>query len=107
MSDSELIAHECQAAWAEGREISDACARMIASQWHGGQASLGYSFASTGAIPAETSGLWRELFTDYGRLRTADKLAADALGTYLISVVRGNGWKARGPVAGWSGLWLS
>jgi hypothetical protein len=58
-------------------------------------------------VPAETSDLWRELFPDYYSLRPADRLAADMLGTYLISVVRDNGWQARGPVAGWSGLWLS
>jgi hypothetical protein len=101
MSDSELIARECRTAVIERREISDACARVIASQWHNGQASLGYSFASTGAI-TDPSALWRELIPDYDALqRGSDRDAANMLGTYLANA------GIRGPVTGWSNLWLS
>jgi hypothetical protein len=100
MGDSELIARECAAKQAAGEEISDACARMIASQWYIGHA--GASFVTTGAITTDPSTLWRILFLpEYPTMVPADKLAADMLGTYLQRAGE------RGPVAGWSGLWLS
>jgi hypothetical protein len=85
---------------AEDEEIPDAVARVIASWWHGGQASLGYSFVSTGAVPDDTSELWRELFKEYRFMSLPDRRAADYMGTYLIRHA------GRGPVAGWSGLWV-
>jgi hypothetical protein len=98
MGDAEKVASEVNAK--SGREeISDACARVIASWWHGGQKSLGYSFVSTGAI-TDASDLWRELFPDYSSLSDADKIAADMLGTYFTNA------GTRGPIEGWSGLWL-
>lgn len=106
MGDSQKVTAECEAAQAEGREISDACARVIASQWHSGQASAGYSFVSTGAFDHPDI-LWRELFSDeYRNMSQDDRLAADMLGTYLLDAYRAGGNQPRGPVAGWSGLWL-
>lgn len=84
-------------------EISDACARVIASWWYSGQASLGYAFVSTGAIPDNPSDLWQELFLkEYqgDELSPRDRDAANMLGTYLQKA------GPRGPVEGWSNLWV-
>jgi hypothetical protein len=106
MSDDQKVRAECRAARAEDREISDACAQVIASQWHRGQASAGYSFVSTGAFDHPHI-LWRELFSDaYSTMGTGDRFAADMLGTYLLDAYRANGNQPRGPVTGWSDLWL-
>lgn len=101
MGDFEKALAECKRAQSEEREITDACARVIASMYHSGQASLGYSFASTGTIGEDSTPLWRELFDDYKGMSVDEKLLADMLGTYLV-----NADHPRGPVEGWSGLWL-
>lgn len=98
---------EMRAVFAEVRaksgkeEISDACARTIASWYHDGGTSDTYAFVSTGAIVADD--LWRQ-FTYNGELyKSADadhKLALDALGTYLLNR------EDKGPVPGWSNLWI-
>lgn len=84
-------------------EVSDACARVIASWYHNGQASLGYSFVSTGAIPEEPSDVWHDL-TDNGKSYESadrdDREALNMLGTYLTNA------GPRGPVDGWSNLWV-
>jgi hypothetical protein len=103
--DESAVWDEVRAAQNEGREVSDACARVIASWWHGGQASAGYSFVSTGAITTDDpSELWRELG---GRERDGQpewmKDALDCLGTYLVRRVNDG---RTGAVAGWSGLWV-
>jgi hypothetical protein len=110
MDDPDKIQAEVAAAAHEGREISDACARMIASLWHGGQGTSGYSFASTGAIPDDPHLVWRDLFGPWNPRRgefeayadsgRQDQRAMDALGTYLHNA------GPRGPVAGWSDKWL-
>jgi hypothetical protein len=106
MNDTRKIMAACAKSAATGKEISDAAARMIASQHYEGQFTLGYAFVSTGAVPVATADLWRELFPAYDTMPAADRMAADHLGTYLVNVVKVNGWKARGPVAGWPDLWL-
>src|SRR5262249_29168665 len=116
MGDAEKVLAECVTAQAEDREISDACARVIASWHYAGQASAGYAFVSTGTIPpdimteddpsevwyAGSEQVWRELFGDghYESLPADGRLAADMLGTYLLKA------GTRGPVAGWSRLWV-
>lgn len=116
MGDAEKVLAECQRAQSEDREISDACARVIASWHYAGQASDGYAFVSTGAIPEDLmteddsseiwwsgpSQVWDDLFGrgHYDTLSADDKLAADMLGTYLVRA------GTRGPVAGWSQLWV-
>jgi hypothetical protein len=84
----------------ESGEISDACARVIAS-WHAEGMGVGQAFASSGAISSSTE-VWRDLFGHghYDRLSADDKLAADMLGTYLLNR------SDNGPVEGWSGLWV-
>lgn len=79
--------------------IPDAAARMIASQYHGGQTSALYSLTSAGAI--DTDSLRREITSFYvdesmtvGDLRKLDHLA-------FWIMAHGN----RGPVEGWSELW--
>jgi hypothetical protein len=126
--DERAIFAECRACHAEGREISDACARAIVALWQDGQRSRAHAFASTGAILSDadlamdTPGdirdhdsnaptlLWREIFlattnengarcTQYQALDPDWRLAADMFGTYLTHRT------ARGPQPGWSGLW--
>jgi hypothetical protein len=101
-SDSQAIHAECFYASANDREISDGCARAIAAGYMSGIA--GASFATTGAISDPTD-VWRDLFYVNGRsmypgMSAAEKLAADMLGTYL------GGAGKRGPVDGWSSLWI-
>jgi hypothetical protein len=62
-TDDELIAAGIAAAREQGITglISDTVARIIASQFHDGQASEMYSFASTGRIDREA--LAQEIFT--------------------------------------------
>ncbi len=104
-----VVAHARQRQ-ARDLEISDAAARVIASMYHGGQASLGYAFASTGRIDLTVdypgSAIYADLFSgdsDYSRLTTDARLLADMLGTYLQARVRAR----RAEVPGWSGLWLA
>lgn len=100
MSDQSAVFAEVRAK--SGREeISDGCARTIASWYHDGGVSDTYAFVSTGAIRSDE--LWRQ-FTNGGALYESasadDKRALDALGTYLLKR------KEKGPVAGWSDMWV-
>lgn len=100
MGDYENVMAEVHAAYGK-YEISDACARVIASMYHTGQASESYAFASTGAIPEESGYITRQLFPELDGLSADEMLILGALGTYLINR------PDRGPVEGWSRLWLS
>jgi hypothetical protein len=111
MDDLDKIHAEVAAAEHEDREISNACARMIASLWHSGQGTLGYSFASTGEIPDDPGLVWRDLFGPwrdprrselkaYAKATRQDQRVMDALGSYLRNA------GPREPVAGWSDKWL-
>lgn len=99
MSDLGNVMREAEAAYGV-REISDGCARTIASLFHGGQASVSYSFVSTGAIPTPFDDLIRDLWptspSDPG-----EKLMLSMLGTYCANRAD------RGPVEGWSRLWVA
>ncbi len=99
MNDSDAVHIHCTAQQEAGEEIADGTARVIASWWHGGQSSAAYSFVSTGAVDDATD-LWREMFDGYHAMSPRDRLAGDMLGTYLMRAGR------RGPVAGWSDLWV-
>lgn len=102
MNDAERVAIHIDSL-ADGEEISDACARVIASWWHGDAAGVGYSFVSTGAILDSGTAVWRALTEDgklYDTADAFDKRALDYLGTYLVNAGQ------RGPVNGWSDLWL-
>jgi hypothetical protein len=110
MNDLDKIHVEVASAEHEDRAISDACARMIASLWHGGQGTLGYSFAATGAIPDDPSRVWQDLFGPWNSRRgkfeafadssSQDQCAMSALEIYL------HGAGPREPVARWSDTWL-
>jgi hypothetical protein len=82
-------------------EISDACARVIASWFHDGQSSAGYSFVSTGAI-ADPTDVYRDLTPGdvYNDQPEWMQAALSCLGTYLSNRAD------RGPVSGWSNLWV-
>jgi hypothetical protein len=86
-----------------GEEISDGCARTIAS-WYAEGMGPSQSFATTGAV-TDPQEVYRELFYIRGRplyyeMSPAAKLACNMLDTYLLHA------GPRGPVAGWSGLWV-
>lgn len=102
MDDHDKVQLHIDAAEEEGHEISDACARVIASWWASGM-GVGQSFATTGAVTTPSDDVYGDL-TDNGRLYTSaspdDKRALNWLGTYLLNR------EDRGPVEGWSGLWL-
>jgi acetyl-CoA acetyltransferase len=102
MNDAIAIIRECRAAQDAAEEISDGCARAIAAGYAEGMPSA--SFASTGAI-TDPDEVWRDLFYFRGQPMYPDmypdeKIAADMLGTYLTKA------GARGPVAGWSRVWV-
>ena len=99
MDDFDKAHRACLAAQAEGREIGDATARVIASMYHDG--GDGYAFASSGYI-ADDDDTWRSLFGRgfYETMTADERLLADMLGTYFTNR------PDRGRVAGWSGLWL-
>lgn len=50
MGDWDVIRAELDAAEREARTISDLAARVIATQFHGGQSSALYALSSTGSI---------------------------------------------------------
>ena len=95
MTDNDKIVTGIDEAQRDGREISDKTARIIAAQWHGGQASDLYAFVSTGAIAPD---MWqRELLAVYNRHADIDgREQLDWLGTYLTH------HGPREPVAHWS-----
>jgi hypothetical protein len=102
-AEEEAVFAECLAAQQAGEEISDGCARTIAAWYQENGPSA--EFATTGAIPEDPSDVWRSCFYLNGRsmypdMNAAMKLAADMLGTYLTRA------GTRGPVTGWSGLWV-
>jgi len=95
------IAKAVRAAREERRLISDACARVIASQWYSEKA--GTAFMDRGLIGCRPDTLWSRLFQpeyDQGTMTPDDREAADALRAYLQNAGR------RGPVRGWADLWL-
>jgi hypothetical protein len=59
LTDEQLIEQELELAAIEKRTITDAAARVIASQLHGGETSALYSLSSAGAI--DEDGLAHEL----------------------------------------------
>ena len=99
--DDTKIAREVRAAKEARRLISDACARVIASQWYSEKA--GTAFVDRGLIGCRPDTLWARLFQpeyDQGAMLAADREAADALRAYLQNA------GGRGPVRGWGDLWL-
>lgn len=101
--DERLCYMECVTAQANEREISDGCARAIASYYHDGGTSYSASFATTGAILTDPSSLYRELFghIDYHRTDEVTQMFMNMMGTYLGKAGR------RGPVDGWSRAWVT
>lgn len=103
--DQDRINQHVRWAQAHGQEISDACARMIGAAWHGSNDTA--SFSTTGAIVTDPSTLWHDFFSVrgvpdfYAQMSPEDRMAADSLGTYLHDAGE------RGPVDGWSGLWIN
>ena len=91
MTDEYRIAQGIRAAIVSGGIIDDVTARLIASQWHGGQATALCSFATTGAI---TEDLLDEIESETET--ESEELAA------LHEYVEYH--SIRGPVAGWSRL---
>lgn len=100
MGDYEKAMWHAKDAQSRDEEISDACARVIASMYHGGQSSIGYAFASTGVLPEDSGDLCRGLFGPYDGLSADERLLFDMLGTYAVNR------EDRGTVQGWSRLWL-
>jgi hypothetical protein len=49
MGDFQKAVQHCRDRLCQGQEISDACARVIASLYHEGQSSSSYALASSGA----------------------------------------------------------
>mgnify|MGYP000916683753 CR=1 FL=1 len=117
MNDSMRIYNHVRECERNRTEISDACARIIASQYSQG---MGRSqvFASTGAIieypddPCDGRGgrlsgtvlLWRELFPlDPIEWDVDTSTSANWMGSYLLN---GCPDGSRGPIEGWASLWL-
>lgn len=100
-TDDDLINIEVEMALLERRIIGDSGARVIASQWHSGQSSYLYSFASTGYIGERLlDEIRREIQT------AAEQGLSDSV-VHLIALeqyVEGRE-DTEGP-ANWSQLWL-
>lgn len=82
----EIIAH-CETRSIAGEEVATDCARAIAGQWHDGQGSAFYAFASSGhydraALLVELSDT---IASDYRGADEDSKLMLDMLGTYLVN----------------------
>lgn len=77
--------------------ITDGAARRIASDYHNGQTSASYSFASTGTITDVDS-----LIRDLQRGLSSDQLDDPDLRA-LTDYITQTG--PRGSVSGWAGLW--
>lgn len=103
MGDFDNAVRAARTAQDAGTEIDDATARTIASMYHSGQASVSYSFVSTGRIPATADDLWRDLWPDHAlpHLTAEERLLLSMFGTYCLNR------SDRGPVEGWSRLWVS
>lgn len=104
MSDYDNAVTACRAAVYAESEIDDATARVIASMYHSGQASVSYSFASTGFISDPTD-VYRDCFPAGHRPYEEsgdmyENLFRDMLGTYLMNRAD------RSAVPGWNRLWL-
>lgn len=109
MSDQDII-RAASKRWQARQEITDGQARVIASQWHGGQVSALCALATSGAITEDAQGEVNAAVSDAERRLDAgtvsaedvtpdDLLALRALGEYVSDR------DERGPVAGWSHLW--
>lgn len=94
LTDSEMIDRDIDIAARERREMSDGTARRIASMFHDGS-TLTLSFASTGAIVADSGEVWFAFFPDYRNLPSQEKRWANWLGTYMINRAD------KGPQADW------
>ena len=99
--DFEKCLIECNRAQADAEEISDGCARTIASMYHEPGYPAGPAFSTSGAI-SDPDEVWDALFGRgfYSSMTMDEKMLADMLGTYLIAA------GPRGPVPGWSSLWV-
>jgi hypothetical protein len=78
--------------------ISDGAARTIASWWTDGP--LAQQFASTGTV---TEGVWDELVDGGAVVQQVSAEHGDALRKLRDYLTHHAG---RGPVAGWSGVWV-
>lgn len=96
-TDDELIEDGIARASVWGEELDDLTARIIASQWHSGQHSLLYSFASTGAIQ---EGILAEVNTCIQHLSTSPthKMELEYLFRYFMY------WGGRDPQENWHEL---
>jgi hypothetical protein len=101
MTDADKVREECREAKERGRIVTDAAARVIAMDWHGGQGSALYSFGSCGAIddPGRLQAEIRQELLGRGSGDPAI-LPLESLLTYVATT------GVRGAVTGWSKLWV-
>lgn len=102
MSDESAVFGECNAK-AGVSEISDACARTIASWYqHPGMTEESARFVARGEICTPADDVYRGLISseDYNYASPAHKRALDMFGTYLLNR------EDRGPIEGWSSMWV-
>lgn len=87
MSDTDRI-RDALDALETGQTVDQSTARLIASQWHGGQASALYAFSSSGYV--DRSSIVAELarcavFADIGDDVETDRRALDALRAFVLA----------------------
>jgi hypothetical protein len=103
MTAEEAVYAECRQAQAEGREITNAAARVIATWWQGPDMPAETArFLATGEISATADYVWRGLWTG-AEVEVAsheDQQTMSMLCTYLLNRLD------RGPVPGWERLWI-
>ncbi len=100
-TEEQLVAHEIATAREEGREISDAAARMIAHWARGLRGSALRAFEETGAI--DRNRITDEYAVVYGADDISDfeRLTLDTFSTYVIYAEGIDEAGNRGPVDGW------
>ena len=100
-TEEQLVAHEIARAREEGREISDAAARMIAHWARGLRGSALRTFEETGAIDRDR--IAEQYAAVYGAddLSDFERLTLDTFSTYVIHAEGLDEAGNRGPVDSW------
>ena len=106
MSDLEAVTSAVRTAQVDGQIIRHGVARTIASWCHSGQASLSYSFVSTGDMGSDHYGnLWADLTNSGDLFRNAEGFDMDILLELYYYLDMRWAMGDTGPIDGWPNMW--